>query len=361
MRSASSSKTRTLFLALVAMFPLCVEVANAGDIRGAAPLFVEELPLDVTIEAPLQTLMRERPDVVYLRGTFSYAETDGTVRTLDLRLRTRGNYRRDEEHCDFAPIRLDFRKGQVDDTLLAGQDKLKLVTHCRSDSLKFDQYVLREYLAYRLLQALTPVSYSVRLLRITYEDGDTGNTMTRLGFVIEDDEAVAARNGLNVIKTDRIAESDIDRTRRSLVHLFEYMIGNTEYSFTNPEPDKHCCHNSDVLSASNAPPYFPLPYDFDFAGLVNAPYAEPNPRFPIRNVRERHYRGQCADNDLLPELLRLFVETQDDFDRILDEVFSFADFSPRHARRYVDSFFRKVSSPWSVQKSLIGACYEPVS
>ena len=154
--------------------------------------------------------------------------------------------------------------------------------------------MLREFLAYRFYQVLTPISYDVRLLQITYTDTETGDSMTRLGFVIEDDEAVAERNNLRVVEIERVAPQEIDRYQQNLVHVFSYMIGNTEYSLVNPEPGKVCCHNMDVLSATGTPPYLPLPFDFDFAGLVDSSYAQPNPRYPIRSVH-RFLADECYE------------------------------------------------------------------
>jgi hypothetical protein len=335
---------------------LCADVDEQAT---TAPLFADDALLEVTIEAPFGALMRERPDVEYLDGAFSYPAPDGSTRTLEIKLRTRGNYRRDEEHCDFAPIRLNFRKGQVTDTLLAGQDKLKLVTHCRSDRSMFEKYLLREYLAYRFYHALTPVSYDVRLLRVTYADTESGDSIMRLGFVIEDDEAVAERNDVQTTEVEQIAREEIDRRLQNLVHVFAYMIGNTEYSLLNPEPDKPCCHNADIFSATGNPPYLPVPFDFDFAGLVDAEYALPNPRYPIDSVRERYYKGLCTNNDLLPATLQGFADARDEFNRIIDRYSDLSDYSARIVRAYLDSFFKRIRDPGSVQKWLADRCHEP--
>jgi hypothetical protein len=355
----SNRSTIVLLQAILGSMTMNCQAALANDASTAAPLFVDEATLDVTIAAPFKTLMQERPDVEYLDGTFTYVGPDGATSTLDLKLRTRGNYRRDEEHCDFAPIRLNFRKRQVIDTLFDGQDKLKLVTHCRSNEPVFEFYVLREYFAYRFDNALTPVSYGVRLLRITYTDTETGDSWTKFGFVIEDDDAVAERNDLEVVRISRIAQEEIDRHHQNLVHVFSYMIGNTEYSLVNPEPDKDCCHNTDVLSATGGPPYLPLPFDFDFAGLVDAPYAEPNPRYPIRSVRTRHYKGLCSNNDLLPTTVRLFLDARDEFDRVVDQYAHLSAYSTQLVRNYLDGFYNKIKDAESVQGSLAGRCYAP--
>lgn len=331
----------------------------APALGGTTPLFADQDILDITIEAPLTTLMRERPEEEYLPARLTLASPGASTADFDLKIRTRGNYRRDPEHCDFAPIRLNFRKKQVEGTVFAGQDKLKLVTHCRSRSTSFPQHVLREYLAYRFFSELTPVSYSVRLFNITYVDTESDTTITRPGFVIEDDDHVAARNNLQVVKIPRIRYDQVDPERQALVHLFEYMIGNTEYSFVNPEPGKSCCHNADLLSATGEPPYLPLPFDFDFAGIVNAPYAQPHPRYPVDDVRIRFYKGLCENNELLPDTARLFLEEHGDFITIVDRLEPLSRRSRLSVRNYLNAFIDRIEDEKSRQRYLARKCLQP--
>jgi len=327
---------------------------------GVAPLFADDAALEVTIEAPIDALMEVRPDHAYLNGRFTYTEPDGTLKILAVRLRTRGNYRRDPEHCNFAPILLNFKKGDVADTLFAGQDKLKLVTHCQNNTAGYEQNLLREYLAYRLIEELTSISYATRLLHITYVDTG-GKSLTRYGFVIEDDKAVARRNGLKTVEIRHLKESEIDPERQNLLNVFQYMIGNTEYSLVNPEPKRDCCHNSDVLAKDDEPPYIPLVFDFDFSGLVNAPYAQPNPRYPIPNVRRRFYRGLCDANDILPGTLQIFVDRKDDFDRIVDELVPATKRTRAQVHSYLEGFYEEISDPKMVQERLVAECYKPLA
>jgi len=351
---------RTGFAVLVALTSSMACGYEFDGYAGITPLFVDDTVLDVTIEAPIKTLMDVRPDLAYLKGRFTYTEVDGSEKTLALQLRTRGNYRRDPEHCNFAPIRLNLKKGEVRGTLFSGQDKLKLVTHCQTYVDGYEENVLLEFLAYRLLHELTSVSYDTRLLRVTYVNAQDGKKLTRYGFVIENDKDVAKRNGLKMVKIKRLNESDIDPRQQNLIHVFQYMIGNTEYSLVNPEPDKNCCHNSDVLSTTKGPPYIPLAFDFDFSGLVNAPYAQPNPRYPIPNVKRRYYRGLCEANGLLPDTLQVFLDKKEALYRIIDELKSATRKNQRSARAYLDDFYEIISDPVQVEESLVDKCYTPV-
>ena len=166
---------------------------------------------------------------------------------------------------------MNFRKKQVVDTEFSGQDKLKLVTHCKNKNSYYEQLVLREFLAYRFLNVMTDTSFRVRLLQINYIDTESANSMTKVGFPIEDDDDVAERNRLYAIKTGDISYDDIDPKAQNFVNVFQYMIRNTEFSLVRAEPGEFCCHNIDLMSATKGVPFTPIPYDFDFSGMVNPP------------------------------------------------------------------------------------------
>jgi hypothetical protein len=300
--------------------------------------------------------MRDRPEETYLDGTFSFTGRDGTEQTLTLKLRTRGKFRRKEERCDFAPLRLNFLKKQVVETEFAGQDKLKLVTHCQNNKSYYEQLLLREFLAYRILNVMTNKSFGVRLLQINYVDTEGAKTMTKLGFVIEDNDDVAERNGMYTINTGNISNDDLDRLQQNLVNVFQYLIGNTEFSLVGGEPDEYCCHNIDLMSATKRTPFTPLAYDFDFAGIVNAPYAKPNPRFEHQNVRHRLFRGQCRNNELLPGTLQQFLDKKDAIYGIVDELELLSSRSKRDVTRYLGDFFDHISQPRSVDARFIKKC-----
>jgi hypothetical protein len=158
------------------------------------------------------------------------------------------------------------------------------------------------------------------------------------------------------VKIPGIRNEDLDRRQQNLVNVFEYMIGNTEYSLIRAEPDKDCCHNSDLMSATGGPPYTPLPYDFDFAGLVNAPYAQPNPRYDIGSVRTRLYKGLCRNNELLPDTIQQFLDKKDAIYAIIDELAMLKSRSRRSVTSYLDSFYDRISTQKKVNARFIEKC-----
>ena len=63
------------------------------------------------------------------------------------------------------PLFVSFGDETARGTLFEGQTMLPLTTHCR-DSSSYEQYVLKEYLAYRIYNLLTDKSLRVRLARV---------------------------------------------------------------------------------------------------------------------------------------------------------------------------------------------------
>ena len=341
-----------LFLVLSA--PLAAQ--SAADDTASRPLFDSHDMLTVRIEAPFKTLMKEQPDKEYLDGTFSYTDSAGKEHTLDLKLRTRGRYRRQKKTCNFSPIRLNFRKKQVEGTEFAGQDKLKLVTHCQTRKKNFEQLVLREYLAYRILQTLTDKSFGARLMRITYVyTDDKGDSITKYGFLIEDEDDLGDRLGMSAAKVRGIKAKELDPQRANLVSVFEYLIANTDFSLILGPANTSCCHNA-VLFSVDGPPYTSIPYDFDFSGIVNAPYAEPNPRFSIRSVKTRLYRGRCMNNELLDSTFAYFIEKEAEIRNLVTELEGLDDRNRKNVNKFLDGFYENISDPKTKERKFITKC-----
>jgi len=327
-------------------------IASNTDARS---LFDSHEILEVRIEAPLTTFTRKRSDVDYLDGTFSYTDESGESRSFDLKLRARGRYRREKKTCSFPPIRLNFKTGQVEGTVLDGEDKLKLVTHCRSKGDRNEQFVLREYMTYRILQILTDKSFRTRLLRITYINSEKDDApMTKYGFVIEDDDSVGERLGLTAPDRRSLKYDELDAKQTNLVNVFQYLIGNTDYSLIRGPADDNCCHNAVPFSDGNT--ISPIPYDFDFSGLVNAPYAEPNPKLSIRSVRTRLYRGRCSNGEHLAESIAYIKSKQAEIFALVDEIDGFNRSSRQSVTRYLNDFFEEISKEKSIEKKFIKRC-----
>ena len=329
----------------------------------SAPLFASQEAMEFTIRAPLEDIFDQRgqeseeyPGVVMIRGS------SGAIDTVDVDIRTRGNTRLQRRICRFPPLRLDFPRDSVSGTIFEGQNRLKLVTHCQDNRDEYEQYVLLEHLAYRILNVLTDYSFRVRLARITYEDTTGGrDTLTRFGFLIEREEAVAERTGWKHLKVPVIPPGAMDAENLALVEVFQFMIGNTDWSSFSSNPgSSECCHNSKPIGGP-AGPVFSLPYDFDLSGLVNTRYANRLYRgnlekLDLRNVRERRFRGLCTSaprwpatfqqfNEIRPDIEALFVGQEDLDPDVLEDTLE-----------YIDEFYEVINDEGKVRSRLERHC-----
>ena len=317
------------------------------------PLFQDNETLHVTMTAPLTTLIRERPKDDYLPGVFQYTESDGTTVKLDLEIRTRGNFR--HKNCKYPPISLNLKKSQTRGTLFDKQNKLKLVIPC-DYSAKYEQVVLREYLAYRILNAVTNMSFRVRLLRVSYVNTEVqGGGEVRYGFLIEHKNRLAKRYELKDLETERIKVASIQADRLNLTSLFEFLIGNTDFSPIAGAPGNECCHNY-VLFGNDIDPVIAVPYDFDQSGFVDAPYATPDQRFRIRTVRQRLYRGRCANNEHVMASLHRFRDRRDSIYALVNEQEGLESRVREKLVRYIDDFYELIDDPKEVKRKIIKKC-----
>ena len=271
-----------------------------------SPLFTGDSLLTLTFTANIRQLRGDRADSVpYRWATMSYAGADGKTVTVPMRAKTHGIWRL--KNCNFPPLRLNAANKTAKGTLFENADKPKFVNACR-DNDSYEQYVLQEMQLYRIYQLLTPLSHRVRALRVTYRDSASGkDEMTRHAFVFEDPELMAARIGRgHLVKTKGATPDDIDNAQLALVYLFEYMIGNTDFSFNG-------LHNGELVQKPDMSPVIPVAYDFDFAGAVNTPYATVDPQLQrdIKRVRQRLFRGYCVLAPHFPDAIALFQAKKD--------------------------------------------------
>ena len=326
---------------------------SASAIAAPGPLFEEAAALDLELEAPLAALMRDRyGKSEYRPAELRYVGEDGRPIALPIEVRTRGKTRRDEEVCKMPPLRVRFDEAAAAGSLFEDQPALKLVTYCR-DRDSFDQLVLLEYLAYRTYNVLTGQSHRVRLGRITYSEQGNRRT-TRYGIFLEDWRAVAARSGLTADPVDGgVSVDKLNHVAASRVAVFQYLIGNEDYSLLWPEPDEDCCHNIRPLLDGDGR-VVPLPYDFDYAGLVNAPYAvAKNPR---RKVRQRVYRGVCEAQGGLEAALELARERREDIYAVFRAQEELSPAKLNSSIAYLDRFYKVINEPAQVEKRLRRRC-----
>jgi len=321
------------------------------------PLFQSDEVIKFTIEAPLATLIKTAPKSMDpYEGQLTLDEGG----SFDIKLNARGISRRDKVFCKFPPLMVNFKKGQVKKTLFHSQNKIKLVTHCQKSS-RYQQLYILEYAIYRAYNALTPLSLRVRMAEITYIDTEGKNKpVIKFGFFIEDIDDLAERNGLEELNIEKLNRADLDSFQAALYALFQYFAGNLDWSTIRGPAGSNCCHNTKLLirpgeSVGNGL-VFPVPYDFDFTGIVNAPYATPPEGIKVSGIRMRLYRGACLLNNEIPAVIELFKAKRNEIEKIFRNETLLDAKNKKKTLGYIKDFYEVINDPSLVEKKIIKPC-----
>ena len=343
-------------IASVLAFAIAAQVGAAEKAGEPTRLFAVDQPIEVTLRGPISaiastppTLSTARPATLEL--TFPLAEQHA------IQLSPRGRTRRQKDRCNFPPLRVEFAAKPAKTSFFERQKRLKLVTHCRP-APQHQQYLLLEYAVYRMFNALSPHGLRARLGTFDYVEANGKTVASRLGFFTEDPDDAASRNGLKEATVGpRVLAAQLDPAASARAALFEYMIGNTDWSMRQAPPGGDCCHNFRLLGAANAQAgLIPVPYDFDSSGFVNAPYAAPPAQLGLASVRDRHYRGYCMHNAQALAAAADFRAKKAAVLAALAGVPQLDEGRRRGGASYIEGFYRDIATDEDVRKRVLKTC-----
>ena len=281
-------------------------------------------------------------------GSFSYKDASGKDVLLPVQVRTRGIWRK--KNCEMPPLRLNFKGEQTKGTLLEGVDKPKLVNYCK-DTDDFEQYILQEAQLYRVYNLLTPASHRMRLLTVNYVDSASGKLYAkRAGILLEEPEVMAARNGGPILDLKGAVAEDLDPFHDALVGLFNFFIGNTDFS-------TYALHNVELVNQPSGM-VLPVAFDFDFSGVVNTTYATVDPKLPIQSVRFRLFRGYCRNTEDYQKAIAKFNEQKTAIYALYsDEIGKMQrPKSVESTLKYFDEFYKTINDPKRAKREIDEDC-----
>jgi hypothetical protein len=341
-------------LVLLLLIAMVLPSAKAQDynLGNAAPLFSAHDMLQITLRGDFKTICddigeerQEHPAIL------QYVEGSDTVR-LDVQVSTRGNFRRKAENCSFPPLRINFKKKQVKGTLFEKINKIKLVTQCRPNLVTYEQYVLEEYLIYRVYNIITDTSFRVRPAQVTYiDEGRKGKAWQSYAFFIEPDGTLEDRLQMKESKKKYLLQDSTQFVHVNRLAIFEYFIGNTDWATTT-------LHNIKLFAVDSLQPPYVIPYDFDWAGVITTEYATPHPKYGTETVSDRLFRGNCRT-------MEQYKANFDFFKSKKTEIYTlYQDFEPlrnrqrKDALNYYDKFFEIISDDAMIKIEFIDKCLE---
>lgn len=343
---------------LIRMFFFSVFICLSGHVAlsqdyttgDAKPLFTAHDILDITLRADFKPILDDVGDDRREHLAFlEYIEGDDTL-VFNIKIETRGNFRRDPDNCVFPPLRINFKKKQVKGTIFEGLDKVKLVTHCRPKSRAYRQYVMSEYLVYRVFNILTDTSFRVRPFNISYVDEPSGKkSQESFAFFIEPDDALEDRLKLNETKEKYFLQDSTRYQHMSRLAVFQYFVGNTDWAVST-------LHNIKLFKLSDEEPPYAIPYDFDWCGVVDAVYAKPLPRFELESVSDRLFRGYCRTREQLEEQFAYFRSKKDEIYQIYEQFEPLRKRKRKDAISFYDEFYEYTENEGMIKLEFMENC-----
>jgi hypothetical protein len=317
---------------------LAIHTVAAQDSKiNSKSFFSDSSMMNATLTTNMSALLNKKNKNTYdLKGDFKTTLQNGALVNEQLLIEVRGNFRL--KYCYLPPVKLifNYNKGSVFNSLKT----LKLVNVCKISN-NFDQYVLKEYLVYKILNILTDKSFRVRLLNLTWQDSSgRRKSFSNHAFLIENIKDLAKRNDCEVWRKQYVSQELTNRRQITLISLFQYLIGNTDWSV----PAKHNVWLMSDKNGSNDGP-FPVPYDFDWSGFVDANYAKPDAKLGTKYVTQRVYRGYRRNVAELNEVFEIFNQKKDLIYAAINSLNLLTPSSKKQLINYMDDFYKTINNP----------------
>jgi hypothetical protein len=323
------------------------KMRTVAETPAAKNLFESDEVIQITLSGNIRDLLNDRGQTPqYHPVQLIYRNEDSAEITVDTEIKTRGHFRKLRENCVYPPLLVRFIKtGSYSSSIFKEQDKMKLVMTCRDD-----EYVVREYLVYKLYNLVTPKSFRARLVKVKLADTKTNKTVAPMyGILLEEEKQMAKRNGLRAVNRKlRPEQTESDAFLNMAV--FEYLIGNTDWSI-------QFLQNIKLIATDTLATPTTVPYDFDHAGIVNTPYAKPAEELEMSSVRERRYRGYCITD------MKRFDKTIELYNNLKKNIYGVYTncplLDPKYVKstvKYLDDFYTTINNPAAVKKEFGYPC-----
>ncbi len=305
-------------------------------------LFNKKDTLNFNLIADMKTLLRDRgTKPIYHSGKISYKTNKSKNVILPIKIRVRGNFRKRTENCSFPPLLLNFDKKNKGNSVFNRQNRLKLVTHCITRD-----NIVKEELVYQIYNILTDQSFKTRLARVTYTDSaGKRKPEQKMAFLLEDELILGKRLAAKPYVKVRLRQALVDSVLMARVALFQFMIGNTDWSVPYQ-------HNIKLYTPKTGSP-IPVPYDFDHSGIVNASYALPAAELNIASVRERLYRGIAYSQSIVNETITLFLSKKESIYQLYEKNKALDKTYIKNTIEYLDEFYEIIQNPKKLKTQII--------
>ena len=342
---------RSLLYALVAGLFLPYSSIAQSYQPGATSIFgvlQQYDPLVVNIETDFKQLKNDKDEEKWQPAVFKVLMGDSVALRLDVQVAARGKMRL--KTCDFPPVKIRFYKQKPKNDSIADINELKLVTRC-SSLPQNEEWVQREYLIYELYNLVTEQSFRVKPATIRFEEPDKKNrpAVKSFCFFIESEEELAARLKGKSMKPKVGSTRSLDSISYDRMCLFQFMIGNTDWSV-------RARHNIKLIYLNPTNSIIAVPYDFDYAGAVGADYAIPNGDYPIQTVQDRYYLGLCRSAAHYRQIFDYYLSKEELLTVHIEQT-PYLQATPRKQMlKYFEGFFKILQDPRLSKRDILQNC-----
>lgn len=309
-------------------------------------LFEEEDLLEVSLRFDVTKFVKkaERDQTVDGIMTMHFSQTDSLESKVSIKYRGQSRF----ERCRYPPARITFKKPIYEVSDSGRIKSMKLVNQCQQGSV-YGDYVIREYLVYKLYNVLTDTSFRARLISLNFIDSENKRkTVTQYGILLEPERLLEKRLNLQEIKTQSLSQKHMYPSVINRLAIFNYMVSNWDWSI----PGQHNVSVFTSLSPELAGQGIPVPFDFDLTGVVNADYAIPPPDKGIETNRDRLFSGICRTREIYQGELMAFLEKKEEFYSVINDFPYLSRGEKRDIIVFLDLFFDQLEKPRSLNNMI---------
>lgn len=298
--------------------------------------------VNVTLELNMDELTEDRRSETKFRSFLTFKDKTGTTQKWNTKIKIRGKFRRMK--CNgIPPLKIYFEKEDLEHAGLSTFNDYKIVNFCHDDEVIAKELVIKEYLTYRLYNEITPESFRVQLLKITYKDSNSRKKKKQWAILIEDTAEARARIAAEKPKKGFILqEKNFNVEQIQTMTLFQYMIGNTDFSIRFEKNCKFMIKGGQLIM---------IPYDFDFSGIVDAPYAAPNSNYGLSSLQERLFMGLENELYATKPVIKLFYQKKENLLEVIHSNKKLSKETREEMISYLESFYENLSLKTLIQST----------
>lgn len=327
MKTRPISLTDVLLFLLVLLFPREATSQEAARPKTIFEQLTRQEAAKMTLEADITTIIEQKKTTQYFPGTLTTA--DG--KSYQIELKPRGKFRR--KISEIPPLKIKFKKKLLQSEGLDTLNEIKLVLPTL-DNEQGDELLIKEYITYRMFEHLTSASVRARLIRLTIRDMHVEKSKKMYAILLEDEEETVARMNGKLIEQYGLSPDSLFMNQAALVSVYEYMIGNTDW-------DIAMMRNVRLIKSQETDKVLVVPYDFDFSGLVAAPYASPSSESGLKSVRDRFMMANGIKTENLKRALKGVRTAKNDLYKICRSKYLSKTASDEMIA-YLETFFQQI-------------------